>query len=91
MEEWKFIKNSNYYQVSNLGRIRCIGGVIIRKDKKPYTVRKRFLKPHLTKFGYELIELKLDYQKKALVHRLVLETFSPVFNMHELQVNHIDF
>lgn len=90
MEQWKFIKNSSYYQVSNLGRIKCIGGTIIRKDGKPYTIKEKIMKPTKTRHGYLLIELKIDLHEKFLVHRLVLETFNPIENMKNLQVNHID-
>ena len=36
MEEWKFINNSKIYQVSNMGRIRCVEYTIIRCDGTPW-------------------------------------------------------
>jgi hypothetical protein len=90
MEKWKFIYNSKFYQVSNFGNIKGIGGTIIRKDGKPYTVKPCILKPCISKYGYMLIDLKLDIYKKYSVHRLVLEMFNPIVNMDKYQVNHID-
>lgn len=87
---WKFIRNSKFYQINTEGEIRCIGGTLIRKDNKPYTVKPTKMKPYKTKCGYLLIELKCDLQIKESVHRLVLETFCPIENMEDYQVNHID-
>ena len=82
--------NSEYYEVSNLGRIRCIGGTFVRKDNKPYTLKALVLKPFISNCNYEILTLNLDINKKVLIHRAVLETFNPVENMENLQVNHID-
>lgn len=90
MEEWKSVYNSKFYQISNMGNIRGLGGIIIRKDGKPYTVKPCVLKPQVTKFGYQLIDLKLDINKKYSIYRLVIETFNPITNMNKYQVNHID-
>ena len=82
--------NSEYYEVSNFGRIRCVGGTILRKDNKPYTLKSLVLKPFVSRCNYEILTLRLDINKKVLIHRAVLETFKPVPNMEDLQVNHID-
>lgn len=89
-EIWKPLMDSEYYEVSNLGNIRCIGGTIIRKDNKPYPLKSLVLKPFVSRSNYEILTLKLDINKKVLIHRAVLETFNPVPNMEDLQVNHID-
>ena len=90
MEVWKPLMGSEYYEVSNLGKIRCIGGTILRKDNKPYTLKSLVLKPFVSRCNYEILTSKLDINKKVLIHRAVLETFNPVPNMEDLQVNHID-
>lgn len=88
--EWRYIKNSKFYQVNNLGEIRTVGGTIIRKDGKPYRIRDKKLTPHRLKSGYLIFDFKTDINKKLLLHRVVLETFSPTEDMENLQVNHID-
>lgn len=90
MEEWKFINNSKIYQVSNLGNIRCVDSTIIRSDGKPYHIKSKILKPFIIKCGYAVFEFKGDINKHLLIHRAVLETFNPVVDMKNLQVNHID-
>lgn len=52
---------------------------------------KRFLREYDDKNGYKKVELAgVDKTHRFSVHRLVLETFQPVPNMWELQVDHID-
>lgn len=87
---WKFIKNSKFYQINEYGEIKNIGGRIIRRDGKPYNIKPCLLKFDKVKCGYLLVDLKIDIKEKCCVHRLVLETFNPVKNMKDLQVNHID-
>ena len=89
-EEWRFIENSEYYQVSNLGRVRRLGGVKIRGDGKPYTFHPMILKPNKLKNGYLVRDFKLDINKHILIHRAVLTAFKPIENMVDMQVNHID-
>lgn len=51
----------------------------------------RYLHPSPTKKGYERIVLQTSEGRKTFqVHRLVLETFNPIDNPEEMQVNHID-
>lgn len=51
----------------------------------------RFLTPSLTEKGYYRIVLQTSLGRKTFqVHRLVLETFSPIENCENLEVNHID-
>lgn len=76
MEEWRdVIGAEEYYQVSNLGRIRN-------------KITKDILKP--SKSGeYRHIELRYGINKNVLIHRLVAEAFVPnPFNFR--CVNHID-
>lgn len=51
----------------------------------------KFLSPSSTKKGYMRIVLQTSKGRKTFqVHRLVLETFNPVENCENLEVNHID-
>ena len=53
--------------------------------------RKKFLKPIKEWTGYYKVNLSKDSKVKAFkLHRLILETFSPVEDMENLDVNHID-
>ncbi len=79
-EVWKVIEDFPDYTVSNLGRIKRI-----IPDK--YNRKLKVLKQWNHKKGYLTVELN---GKSRNVHRLVLMTFKPVFNMNELQCNHID-
>lgn len=95
MEQWKDIKGfEEYYQVSNLGRVRSKDRVLIHNiNKKPYTVKGRILKAHYYDKPYNRyykVALSVDgvtYSKS--VHRLVAEAF--LDNPHNKPiVNHID-
>lgn len=77
MEEWKQIKHL-HYSINNFGNIRN-------------DLTGKQLKPQKNIYGYMVILLydngkPLHFQ----IHRLILETFKPVENMQNLQVNHID-
>ena len=79
MEIWKPIKNwEDKYEVSNKGRIKnSTTGKILKGDKN--------------NCGYCRISFYDKSRKeRVFIHRLVLMTFSPVDNMENLQVNHID-
>jgi hypothetical protein len=89
-EEWKLIRNSQCYEVSNFGEVRSLFGISLRKDGKKYTHKSQIIKHFITNNGYCIVPLKRDVCKKKLIHRLVLESFSPTDNMDELDVNHID-
>jgi len=78
-EVWKVIKDFSDYQVSNIGRVKRVV-----PDK--YNRKLRILKQWKCK-NYLAVELN---GKTYKVHRLVLMAFKPVFNMNELQCNHID-
>ena len=83
-EIWRDVKGyEGLYAVSNLGRVKSLGNDKSRREKilRPCNNMRGYLQINLWKGG----ERKLHY-----IHRLVLSTFSPCENSHELQVNHID-
>ena len=72
-EEWRDIEGYNgLYQVSNLGRVRCV----------------RILKPAFTEDGYLKVVLQDRRNiKTSTIHRLVAKSFLPDYS-DDLQVNH---
>jgi hypothetical protein len=91
-EVWKDIKGyEGLYQVSNLGRVKSLERIIIKKNGLKQTIRERILKPFTSPKGYLQVSLHNinGKNKTAKVHRLVCEAF------HENPenkpcVNHID-
>ena len=89
-EEWKDIVGyENLYQVSNLGNVRSLDKVIMRKHGESLTVRGRVLKPMIIK-GYCYVRLNdCGNWKTEQIHRLVAQAFIP--NPDNLpEVNHKD-
>ena len=79
MEIWKDVLGyEGLYKVSSCGRLMSLRGhhkILKLMDKK----------------GYSVVNMtKNCKQKHFKIHRLVLMAFSPVKDMHKLQVNHID-
>lgn len=66
MEEWKFVKNSNIYEISSIGRVR---------NSKTFKI----LKPFIVKLGnYESFKIKLKINNKRktyAISRLVATSF----------------
>ena len=91
-EIWKDIKDyEGLYQVSNMGRVKTLAHVTIRKNGSKLPVKERFLKLQTAPNGYVQVCLCNGSGKRKflLVHRLVCEAF------HENPkskpcVNHID-
>ncbi len=65
---------------------------LIDEDGNIFDIKEnKYRKPSVTKDGYLKVSFYIfGKYKRKLVHRLVLETFSPVEGMENLQVNHID-
>lgn len=87
VEVWKPIKNfENHYHVSNLGNVKSLERVIIRKDGRIMTFKSKLLKKQKTTNGY--LSITIDRKHKS-IHRLVAEAF-----LHKIEgkydVNHID-
>lgn len=76
-EIWKpVIGFENYYEVSNLGRVRRKIGQTIYKDGRIAIFSQTVLKPSLNKKGYERVYLSINSKKfTKSVHRLVAESF----------------
>lgn len=77
-EIWKKVDGFPNYSVSNLGRVR--------NDNT-----ERILEQELLENGYLRVRLyNKGKSKRWRTHRLVLEAFSPVDDMADLQVDHIN-
>ena len=90
-EIWKdIIGFEQYYQVSNLGRVRSKDRIVIT-PKTSYFKKGRILIPSLdSKGNYLFVGLHVNNKVKLIyIHRLVAQNFIP--NPHNYkQVNHIN-
>lgn len=77
MEIWKDIKGfEGKYQVSNLGRVRCVGyDNVITTARSQYTrnVSPKIINGQINNFGYRCVELRKG--NRFQIHRLVAEAF----------------
>lgn len=76
-EIWKDIPGyENSYEISNLGRVRSLDRIIIRRDGKKYSSKGKVLKQNTDKYGYNYVNLRKDYsQKSFVIHNLVTSVF----------------
>lgn len=90
-EIWKGIDGyEEFYQVSNLGRVKSLDRVI-KKSKYSYMIKGKVFKTSLNNKGYAQTELTKGGKRKYFkVHRLVALHFLPNENASDLTVNHID-
>lgn len=91
---WKTISGASYYQVSNEGQVRSLDKPFMRTlrgIKYPSIIKGRILKQKDIR-GYKNVCIIYDDGTKRTkqVHRLVMETFHPIDNMEQFQVNHKD-
>ena len=79
VETWKPIAGyENYYEVSNLGRVRNIK-------------RNKIVKSYTNKNGYQRVQLSLNKKKlNYMVHRLVASAFLPKPENKDV-INHKDY
>ena len=93
VEEWKdIIGYEDYFQVSNLGRVRTKPKVSINKWGTKTWLKERIIAQHLNRKGYPKVTLRKENgtdKKTFSVHRLVAIHFieNPE---NKSQVNHID-
>lgn len=87
-EEWKPLKeNPDYYEISNIGRIRSTG-MVNRYGfyKRP---RPKYLSYVIVNGGYVACKLSISGEsKRFLVHRLVVSNF--IGDIGDKEVNHKD-
>ena len=85
MEQWRDIKGyENLYQISNLGRVKCLGNGNSNNSKE------RILKPGITKGDYLQVTLfKEGKRKQYYIHRLVANSFIDNPDNYN-EVNHIN-
>ena len=77
-EEWIDIVNyDGIYQISNFGRVKFIGRMIVSKTGREYWIKEKILKPHIHKDGHELnVKLSCDnIAKTYLINTLVADAF----------------
>lgn len=89
IERWKQIEDFEFYHVSNLGRLKSLSRLIIRKCGKNFVSKEKILKPNVDKDGYHEVTLRKNnssYRRKR--HRLVAQHF--LLNPNNLpEVNHL--
>lgn len=89
-ENWKDIEGyKNYYQISNLGRVKSLSRRILSKNNSTAIIKDRILKQGNSRGYKRVLLLKNRYRKMMSVHRLVANTFidNP---LNKTQVNHIN-
>lgn len=89
-ENWKQVKGyENYYEVSDLGRVRSIHA---RKINDDLTDKTKIMKQRvLSSRGYYIVNLsRLGKVKTHYVHRLVAEAFIKNDDDEKKYINHID-
>lgn len=91
-EEWRQIREAPWCYVSNLGRVKVEDRTTLTAGGYYRTSKGHLLAPNKKKTGYLEVTLPVTTNKRIYrsVHRLVLETFNPVENMENLEVNHKD-
>ena len=77
-EVWREITGwEGFYEVSNLGNVRSLDRVVRGARGATAVMRARGMKGHITKKGYEVVNLSRDNRNQTFkVHRLVLFAFS---------------
>ena len=89
MEEiWKDVLNyEGYYQVSNLGNVKSVERVIVKKNGRRCLHKSTVKKGYKTENGYVSFDLyKNGKRKKRFGHNLVMESF--VGDANGLDTNH---
>lgn len=90
-EVWKPIPGyEGFYEASNLGRIRSLDRVIIRKNGQRQTCAGRILSPCIVS-GYPFVQLHGEDRRKGMhVHKLIALAFHGSPEDTSYEVNHKD-
>lgn len=90
-EIWKDIEGyEDYYEVSNLGRIRSKSRVAKTRNGRSHTVKSKVLSPGVWKDGYERVRFSVGGKMTGgKVHRFVANAFCPNPE-NKKEVNHIN-
>lgn len=77
VETWRpVVGYEGYYEVSDMGRVRSVERLAIRKNGRPHRVRSAVRKPKALPKGHLAVTLVRDTQLRShTVHKLVLEAF----------------
>lgn len=91
MEEWRKVKNyEEYYEVSNLGRVKSLSRIIRTKGNGTQRRKEKLLKPKVDRYGYFAVHFCINNKSShTTVHRLVAICFIPNPENKET-VNHIN-
>lgn len=87
LEEWRPIPGSRDYQVSSLGRVRRVAGIITRSNGRPQTIRGRVLRASVDDWGYPMVGVDGRTRK---VHTLVAAAFLGPRPFDGAVVRHLD-
>jgi hypothetical protein len=93
-EVWKDIEGfEGRYQVSNLGRVKSLSRVIVKKNNRNVVTSEIILKAGVTKNGYFLVNISIYGKCKSfLVHRLVAVAFlDHIPNGMKTVIDHINY
>jgi hypothetical protein len=84
------IGHENFYEISNLGRVKSLKRVIGRENFGSYTREERFLKLVIKKSGYCVFSVMSNGLKEQIfLHRIIAEYFIPNPD-DKAEVNHIN-
>ncbi len=90
IEAWKKVGGYDYYEVSNLGKVRSLDKVVNYRYGLR-TISGKLLKQAKTFGGYYFVILTKDNEPKThLIHRLVAQAFISNPNKYKT-VDHLDF
>jgi hypothetical protein len=76
MEIWKdIIGYEGLYQISNIGRVKSLNRIVIRKNGYSLPVKERIIAFHKHRDGYNMVRLWNNKSKLCTIHRLVAQSF----------------
>ena len=92
MEIWKEVKGYEFYQVSNLGRVKSLERLSNHSNGiSKIKLKEKILKPQKDSNGYLFVRLYRNNKYKSYsVHKLVLICFLDYIKNTKLVIDHID-